>query len=109
MNQICRQAQEFSDDFLIGEHRGTNWSSRLFRFLHLDDVDLDELAVVGLGRGGYFGYDVLGEIGDQFSVLTISAESDLRTTFDLDRLGVVDCEDAMTDTVLTIQEIVRLG
>ena len=77
MNQICRQAQEFSDDFLIGEHRGTNWTSRLFRFFHSNDVDLDELAVVGLRRGCYFGHDVLGEIGDQFTVLAISAESDL--------------------------------
>ena len=86
-----------------------NWASRLFRFFHLNDVDLDELAVVGLRRGGYFGHDVLGEIGDQFTVLSISTESDFRTSLDLDRLGVADGEYAVPDTVLTIQEIARLG
>ena len=81
--------------------------SPLRPLLHLDhvgDVQLDELAIEGLGCWGDFWDDELGEVRDHVAVLAVAVKGERGTAFDLDRGGVVDGEDAVADLVLAVEE-----
>ena len=62
--------------------------------------------MIRFGCGGNFGYNMLGKIRDEFAVLPVASQGDRGSALDLNCLGVVDGEDAVSNLVLTIKEIV---
>lgn len=76
---------------------------------HVDDVNLDELAVEGLLQIFDIGYDELFEVGDHAPVLSVAVQGDLCASVDLDGLRVIDRENAVADFVLPIEEEVGGG
>ena len=59
------------------------------------------------GSGSDTGDDELGEVGDEFAILTIAAEGDFGSAVDLNRLGIINGEDTVADRVLPVQVVVR--
>lgn len=70
----------------------------------VENVNLNELAVVRGWCWGNFGNNELLIVGDQAAVLAVSEEDHLRAAINFNRLRVVYGEDSVSHLVLSVEE-----